>query len=299
LLEIERLQHGIRVLDLFDEEESAEKRRADFLTQTSLRSDTRQSILEGPSYMGDEQKLNNAIVKAKSRFQINQIKRESIIELAAYMGIEASIKNKKVVVMDRSDRDRLFTEHGRWIKLFGRNKKSEREIFRERLSMHVDKLQPVEEEEQPSENDVIIAGPAVDIKDRAFRLTRAINHMARRSMLSGFDVAAVTDRHMEPIWDRYEDGTPRVYVAAERKRDRLVEEIKRDFWVASGFPLLRRSGVMPERELRPRSRKMWEEFTGQLEHPPQQYLRKLVRKQLSKYLSAEEIEAAKVPKSHR
>jgi hypothetical protein len=299
LEEVERLQHGLRVLDLFDQEEKAETSRTEFLKLTEPKTEAREEILNGPAYKGDNAKLNNAIAKSKNRYGIRHLRRLSMLELAAHIGVEAVIRGRSVVVEDKAERTRLSVEHGKWLTHFGRNRIDERAIKRQQLESQINKLAGAFSPETAAAEthdavDPVVLGPAVNLEERAFRLTRAINYMARRSMLSGFDVATVTDRHMEPIWNRYEDGTPVVYVAARRKRDYLLDEVKRDFWVASGFPLLRQTTIMKEREIRPRSRKMWEEFSGHFEHPPQQSQRKKVRKQLSNYLSDEQISAAKV-----
>lgn len=299
-----RLQHGINVLDLLDREEKAEAKRADFLRQTHPGTDSRNQILN-VSFKGDENRLQHARTTYERRYVIYDLRRQSMVELAGFLGISAVIQNKQVLVTNPADRSRLQREHGEWLKKFGgRNRTAERELYKQRLQSKAATLSMFESPLPASDGrsaaegvETVVLGPAVDLEERAVRMTRAINAMARRSMLSGFDVAAVSERHEAPIWDRYTDGTPHVYQAARNKRERLLQAVKRDFWVASGFPALRDfkdRQIMPERELRPRSRKMWEEFTGQFEHPPQQRRRKAVRRQLSRYLSAARLPEVKI-----
>src|SRR5437868_11975893 len=72
---------------------------------------------------------------------------------------------------------------------------------------------------QDFENDPIVAlqaltgdniGPHIKIQERAERLIMAMNALAHRNMLEGFDVAVHDPQYKTPIWERYLDGTPRI-----------------------------------------------------------------------------------------
>jgi len=296
--EAERLQHGINALNLFDEIDDEEARRSRFLQLTHTGTDTRQAILER-SFKGDESRLNNAVRTSRARYGILARSRKSMIELAGFMGIHAIEQQGQVLVTDATERKRLQAEHGRWRVQYGSNRVAQRTVFREYLETKLRRLNSVETDEPVVEHQedgvkTVVVGPAVNIEERAVRLSHAISAMARRSMLSGFGIATIDERYQQPIYDRYENGTPRIDVAAKNKRERLLDDAKRDFWIASGFPAIRTEGAMSEFLLRRRSAKMWHEFAGQFEHPPQQQLRVKVRKQLGKYIPLERLPETKI-----
>lgn len=289
--EVNRLQHGVAVLDLFSQETEAEDRRKDFLQRTHPGSESRQAILAGPSYKGNEAKLERAISKAYNRYDIKHIRRRAMLEHAAFLGIPAILKGKEIIIESPVESRRLQLEHGKWIKSFAsRYRTNERESYRGFLEGKIKAITgentPESDEAVQDKNGVptVVLGPHVNLEERAVRLTRAINTMARRSMLSGFGIATADEVYNQPVYDRYEDGTPHIDQAAINKRERLHVASKGDFWVASGFPSIRKSGIMKEYLLRRRSKKMWEEFEGQFEHSPQQKQRVKVRKQLSNYI---------------
>ena len=299
--EVNRLQHGIAVLDLSSKEENQEVHRAEFIQKTYRGTESRQEILQGSSYKGDESKLENAITKMVNRYSIRFTRRKAMLEHAAFLGIPAVMKGKRVVTNDPSKQRLLEEEHGKWRMSFSsRHRTNERAMYRGFLESKVQsivaKAPQTERAVETVENGVstVVLGPAVNLEERAVRLTRAINAMARRSMLSGFGVAVADEQYNEPIYERYDDGTTHIDRAVRYKVERLFEVSKRDFWVASGFPEIRKSGTMSEYLLKRRSTKMWNEFKGQFEHAPQQPLRVKVRKQLAGLIPSERLLETKI-----
>lgn len=299
--EVERLQHGIAVLDLFDSEVKAEDKRSEFLRRTHPGTESREEILKGKAYSGDEAKLNNAINKAKRGYAITRIRLKAMEEHAAFLGIEAVIHGKYLVYANPKESYRVGKEHGKWRQNFAsRYRSKERESQRESLNSRIraitggNVLETELVEKDKHGVPTVVVGPYVDLEERAVRLTHAINAMARRSMLSGFGIATSDEVYSEAVYEYYGDNTPRIDQAALNKRERLYKAAKRDFWVASGFPQIRSSGTMREFLLRRRSKKMWEEFEGQFEHSPQQKQRVKVRKQLAKYMREERVPETKI-----
>jgi hypothetical protein len=127
-------------------------------------------------------------------------------------------------------------------------------------------------EEDPSEALKALAGdkvgPNISITVRAERLILAMNAIARRNMLTGFDVAVNDSRYKQPIWERYLDGTKRVAEHAETKVGRLHNEAVEHFWHATGFEALRGAGLGLSRgEVRSRADKMWRDFSYKVGSP--------------------------------
>lgn len=102
-------------------------------------------------------------------------------------------------------------------------------------------------------------GPHVSVVERAEHLVRAMNALAHRNMLRGFDVAAHDGRYKTPIWKRYMDGTPRVIDNSMSKVERLQREAEDHFWHATGFSALKGTGIT-RGEVRTRLDKMWRDF---------------------------------------
>ena len=304
--EVERLRHGIAVLNLFDAEVAAEDRRTEFLHRTHPGTESRETILQGKTYKGDETRLNRAISKAQNRYAITALRLEAMEQHAVFIGIEVAIRDKRLVFANSEDETRLGKEHGKWRQNFAsRYRTQERGSYREFLQGKIGKLLGEKASETPTEETLeqgiptIVVGPHVNIEERAFRLTKAINNFAWISMLSGFGVAVEDDRYSRLIHDRYKDGTRKVDRAARNKSERLYDEVEDEYWFASGFQAIRESDTMPNRLLQRRSKKMWDEFKSQYMTSYQQGLRVATREQLAEYLTAEQIEMAKVKSAHK
>jgi len=301
--EINRLQHGIAVLDLFTKEVEVEGKNSRFRHLVRPHSESRDEILHGPVYKGDEAKLERAVTK--SRYAVRHTRLRAMLEHAAFLGIPASLKGKQVLTKDPEDQARLGLEHGRWRMEFATHRRqNERATQRDYLLSRIAAV-VTPAPEQPTEAvstdslPIAVRAPSINLEERAFRITRAINAMAHRSKLSGFRVAGVTERHVELIWDHYQDGTPIIYAAANNRRNRLLNVVNREFWIGSGFAALQASR-MPVMELQAKYEKALEEFTGYFEHSGQyensvqQNRREKSRKQLENLLSEERIANTKI-----
>lgn len=277
----ERLRHGIAVLDLFEREIVTETRLNDFLHRSRPGSQSRQEILAG-NYQQDETRLENARRKARGGFAVKKLRVQAMYEHACYIGIDAEIINGQVSVADPEQSRRLSIEHGNWRSHFAsRQRTAERDRYREFLES---KLKTAAGDQLEPTHDAPAEGLYVDLEERAILLTRALNAMAHRSMLSGLGVAIPDDQYNAPIYDRYEIHTPRLDRNAQNRSQRLFEQAREDFWQASGYPDIRRGGWMREFLLRRRAQKMWKEFMGQFEHAPQQPERVQMRKKLKKII---------------
>jgi hypothetical protein len=292
-LQVERLQHGIAMLDLFDREVTEEDRRNDFLKRTSPGSESRAEILAGNAYNGDATKLSIAINKVRKKFAIRGVQRQAMLEAAGFLGIPATFEGEQVITTDPAEQTRLSSEYGRYrVRYASRQRTEERGLFREHLKSKVEAItgEPIDVQTEAEDDE---AFPSVDIEERAVRLTRAINIMAWRSMLSGLNVAIPDPNYSEPIYERYVEQTTEVDRHASNKSRRIYEKAKSDFWVGSGFAEIRKGGIMSEYLLKRKSQKMWREFAGQFEHSPQQKQRVKTRKQLKKFIPEDRLPETK------
>ncbi|HET8991963.1 MAG TPA: hypothetical protein VFN31_02950 [Candidatus Saccharimonadales bacterium] len=278
--EAARLGHGLACLDLFEKEVKEEDERQRFVSLTAPGSDTRQNILAGPSYAGDETKLEAARSKAYSRYGINNIKRQAMYHHALYLGIEAKIDRSRVITVNPEDQERLSVEHGKWRAAFAsKQREQERNDQRDYIEGRIRRLLGTQETEGP-----IVK--AVNIEDRAVLLTRALNILAHRSMLSGMNVAVVDPSYKIGIYDRYKDDTPFVKSASLRKFTRLYLEAQRNFWDANNFSEFVRSGVYEETLLRQLIQHWWDVFTALYEFSPNHDRLDAARNAYKKYIPA-------------
>ena len=265
LQEIERLQHGIAALDLFSEEVRTEERLSIFLAKSRYGSDTRTEILNGPSYRGDAQKLEQARQNASRGYKAKamRIRLQAMYEHALYLGIDARIEKGMVVVLDKDEQKRLGLEHGNWrVEYASKARSQAREIKRDSIDREILKITGDARED---------VWPAVNLEERAILLTRVVNGMARRSMLSGLGIGIADERYSEGIRDRYEDVTERVDRLSARKVDRLYKKARADYNIASGYSQVRGKGSdMSKLLMERRFSKEWKEFAGQFEHALQQ-----------------------------
>ncbi|MEX1059099.1 MAG: hypothetical protein WEC17_01560 [Candidatus Saccharimonadales bacterium] len=111
------------------------------------------------------------------------------------------------------------------------------------------------------------AGPNIEITGRAERLVSAINALAHRRMLKGFDIAVDDSRYKRSIWERYLYGTPKVIQNSQNKTERLMEEAMRDFWQSAGYTALKGSGLLTRGQIRKRISTDFEELTHIVANP--------------------------------
>lgn len=110
-------------------------------------------------------------------------------------------------------------------------------------------------------------GPHVVIEARAEALVLAMNALAHRNMLQGFDAASHAREHKKPIWERYLDGTPRVIDYSQSKVERLQTEAEDHFARATGFITLKGTRMLMTGEVRSRMDTWWRDFHGSYGYP--------------------------------
>jgi hypothetical protein len=110
------------------------------------------------------------------------------------------------------------------------------------------------------------SGPSIDKTERAAALISALNALAHRNMLVGFDEASLHREYKKPIWERYLDGTPKVIDSSQSKAERLLDEAQEDFWRATGFAALSGSGIS-RGQVRTQVNRMWRSFTHDFGDP--------------------------------
>jgi hypothetical protein len=288
LLEIERLEHGINVLDLFTKEDKAEVDRQAFLIKTWPGSDTHLEILEGPAYNRDKVKLSNAIREAKAGYTTKRLRRQAMVEHAAFLNIDAIERNNEVIIENQEDRERLSVEHAKWRTHFGsKSMQGARASYKEFLKASIRRI--TGEPEPLKAEGELLEGSAVNVVERAILLTRIMNAMSHRSKLTGLGVAIPDEIYNEPIFDRYKERTLVVDQASSNKAVRLLRHERRDFWTASGYKAIYDSGTMKKHLITRRFIKLWNEFAGQFEHAPNQLERVDYREKLTGFIPAERL----------
>lgn len=134
-----------------------------------------------------------------------------------------------------------------------------------------------------------ITAPAVDIESRAYHLSKALIAMGKANQREGFGLAASIEPHASEIWGRYKRGTDKV---VERATDNIVgfnEEAKRNFWQATGFTVLRASGLMNKAELDARAKGTWTDFSRRFAGPPHRERRDKFKRNLRKQMTAQKM----------
>jgi hypothetical protein len=287
--ELTRLQHGIAVLDLFAKEVTAEERREDFLTKTRYGSETRQQILEG-RYHGDKAKFERAIHTVRERYKIKSIARESLYEHALFLGREVRLTSKAVIFSSKEDEDFVTKQHGEWRAAFASKQRAqEREDYRHNFLEP--KIRAITGEKPPEPTFEAVTNSR---EDRAVLIVRALNAIARRSMLSGLRVAVADPRYKDNIYDRYKEGTPHLDKASMRKFDRLYYEAQQYFWDANNYDDVIRTGGIEEKLLRRLVQHEWDKFVTQFEFSPHREHRDKYRKGLKRYIPAERLPETKI-----
>jgi hypothetical protein len=133
-------------------------------------------------------------------------------------------------------------------------------------------------------------GSYVDVKERAEKLLVALVSLSGRNQRDGLSVATYTDEYSGPIWERYRWGTEAVVDGAGKNRDIYHHQLRRSFWEATGFTALRgsrivKSGILPERQINPRAKKMWRDFNHAFGHPKKVGERNRYMRVLSKQIN--------------
>jgi len=304
--ETRRLQHGIAVLNFFDQEDEAHDRLSRFVRDARPGSESREQILHGQSYRGDVAKLDRAVNRARKKYAVSDIKRRAILEHAAYEGVPAVTRGRVVEFEDENDEDRVMTAHAQWRVLFATPQRTQaREIQRAEMQARIEALKGVS---QPADQLVLSVtdeefetSPPVDIRDRAFHIYRAVQLKAHISKLAGLGVAVRAEYKKIPIWKFYGDETGLVAFKAENRAERLAVQAARDFWQASGYQELHEAGGISRQEFEKRSQHDWDKFSATFDQSPNQNRRLEIRKKLGKFLAKQEIATIKAEvsgKSH-
>lgn len=124
----------------------------------------------------------------------------------------------------------------------------------------------------------------VGIAERAQYLVTALNAMSQRNIRNGFSVATFTMPDSKRIWSDYQEGTPNVLIGASKNREKYEEEIRVNFWRATGFAALRGTRIMREAQINPTAEMMWRNFNRAYGHPREVKARNSYKEQLEKTL---------------
>ncbi len=114
-------------------------------------------------------------------------------------------------------------------------------------------------------------GSCVDTVERAQYLVNALNAISQRNIRNGISLAAYTEQHGDPIWRRYRQATYDVLDGASRNREAYHQELRVNFWRATGYAAMREmqdlKKIMPPQQINPRAQKMWEDFNHAYGNP--------------------------------
>jgi hypothetical protein len=300
LVELQRLQHGVTVLNFFDQEVEAEDRLNRFVRDTRYGSETRDQILHGQSYRGDEKRLNRAINRAEKKYIISDIKRRAILEQAGYEGVPAKLKSRAVEFENDEDQERVLSAHARWRVLFASRQRTEiRAMQRAEFQSRIDAIKNANEDVDAqlrfstTSQEELEPAQTVDVHDRAFLVYRAVQLLAHVSKIAGLGVAVRSEYRKTPIWEYYGDKTAYLTQKAENRAERLMVQVGKDFAESSGYAEAKTAGLMTAREYKERFQHDWRKFLATFEQSPNQGRRLKIRKTLGKYLTEQEVQTIK------
>jgi hypothetical protein len=127
-------------------------------------------------------------------------------------------------------------------------------------------------------------GSYINIHERAILLAAALTAMSQRNMRDGFSIAPYKEPYSAPIWERYQENTQQVVDGASRNRNIYQNQLRRNFWEATGFAALRGTGLMRERQINPAAQKMWRDFNKKYGHPEDLSARNKYKKKLQEQM---------------